>query len=134
MKKVLIFLLLALTTITVSAGNYDYLVILDNNSNATSFASNGLTLSYSGTTLTVTTSSGSSSTFDTKLLSKMYFSSTTTGIAAINAEVDGESVHVFDISGRPRGTFNSVAEAIGKLPKGVYVMKGDQKTIKMTVK
>ena len=42
MKKVLIFLLLALTTITVSAGNYDYLVILDNNSNATSFASNGL--------------------------------------------------------------------------------------------
>ena len=132
MKKVLIFLLLALTTITVSAD--DYLVILDNNSNATSFASNGLTLSYSGTTLTVTTASGSSSTFDTKLLSKMYFSSTTTGIAAINAEVDGESVHVFDISGRPRGTFNSVAEAIGKLPKGVYVMKGDQKTIKMTVK
>ena len=134
MKKVLILFMLALTTIAVKAGSYEYLVIVDNSSNATSFVSDGLTLTYSGTTLTVTPASGSSSTFDTKSLSKMYFSSTTTGLAAINAEVDGGSVQVFDMGGRSYGTFNSITDAIGKLSKGVYVMKGNQKTIKMNVK
>lgn len=76
MKKTLMILLLALTAITVKANDYDYLVILDNSSNATSFVSDGLTLTYNGTTLTVTPASGNAATFDTKSLSKMYFSST----------------------------------------------------------
>ena len=134
MKKTLMILLLALTAITVKADDYDYLVILDNSSNATSFVSDGLTLTYNGTTLTVTPASGNAATFDTKSLSKMYFSSTATGLVSINAEVDGESVQVYDMGGRPYGTYSSVTEALGKLSKGIYVMKGNQKTIKMTVK
>lgn len=78
MKKTLMILLLALTAITVKADDYDYLVILDNSSNATSFVSDGLTLTYNGTTLTVTPTSGNAVTFDTKSLSKIYFSSTAT--------------------------------------------------------
>lgn len=65
MKKTLMILLLALTAITVKADDYDYLVILDNSSNATSFVSDGLTLTYNGTTLTVTPASGNAATFDT---------------------------------------------------------------------
>lgn len=101
MKKTLMILLLALTAITVKADDYDYLVILDNSSNATSFVSDGLTLTYNGTTLIVNPASGNAATFDTKSLSKMYFSSTATGLVSINAEVDGESVLVYDMGGRP---------------------------------
>ena len=133
-KKGLILLLIMIAT-TVKAGDYDYLIIEKNGGEATAFVSDGLTLTYSSSTLTVQPTSGSATTFDLTTLSKMYFSSTgsATGIEALDAMTGQSSVEAFDMGGRSCGSFPSVSDAVKQLPKGIYLMKGQKKTVKVIV-
>ncbi len=133
-KKGLILLLIMIAT-TVKAGDYDYLIIEKNGGETTAFVSDGLTLTYSSSTLTVQPTSGSATTFDLTTLLKMYFSNTgsATGIEALDATTGQGSVEAFDMGGRSCGSFPSVSYAVKQLPKGIYLMKGQKKTVKVIV-
>ena len=111
--------------LTAHADNYAYLTFETTDGAKASVSVEGLTLTISGTTLTVGTQS-----FTLTKLSKMYFSTTdetgTTDISEVmKADLD-EAREIYDLSGKK--IVNS------KLPRGVYIVKTNSRTYKMVVK
>lgn len=132
-KKTAILLLSLFIAAVAQAGDFDYLVIEDQQSATTVFVSDGLTLTYDDAALTVQPVAGDSQTFQLSALKKMFFSnSSATGIESLNATASG-AVDAYDMGGRFCGRFNSLSEAVSQLSKGVYVMKSQVKTFKVMV-
>ncbi len=138
MKHLLTICLFVLSSLTVLAGDYDYIVIEATNGTVTAFTSDGISISFtSGTTTTinVTPSGGSTSQFNAADTKSMYFSSSSTGIENVLAKyLDSEAVEVYNINGNAQGKFESVSDALSKLPKGIYIFKGKTKTFKLITK
>lgn len=132
MKKILSSFILSIFSATIWAGNYDFLVVELSSGKQVSFASAGLTLTYSETAMTVTPASGNASTFTLTDLSKMYFSSASTGIEKIHAVNDGP-VKIFSVDGVQAGTFESLEAARKRLAKGTYVVKSQSGNIKISI-
>ncbi len=122
MKKILLSLLVAMGAVTVQADSYTYLTFETTDGVKTSVSVSSLTLTISGTTLTV-----GSQSFTLSNLSKMYFSTTdeTTGIQSLTDNAD-EAAVIYDLKG------NKIEKS--QMKKGVYIVKTKQGTHKIIVR
>lgn len=124
MKRLLFILMMMTGTLAMQAGDYPYLTFETTDGNKVSVSTESLTLTVSGTTLTAGNQS-----FTLVNLSKMYFSTsdeTTTGISeTVTADLN-EVTDIYDLKG------NKVSKS--QMQKGVYIVKTNKGTFKMTVK
>lgn len=124
----LAFLAVAFTS---NAANYDYLTFQNTDGNQVSMSVNGLKMQIADGNLVATNGEGTM-TFALSNLSKMLFTETS-GIAD-NIISDSKAVTVYNLSGVKIGEYQNVASVQKALDKGVYVVKENDKTYKMTVK
>ena len=124
MKRLLFILMMMTGTLAMQAGDYPYLTFETTDGNKVSVSTESLTLTVSGTTLTAGNQS-----FTLVNLSRMYFSTsdeTTTGISeTVTADLN-EVTDIYDLKG------NKVSKS--QMQKGVYIVKTNKGTFKMTVK
>lgn len=127
--KTLITMILA-GTLSAQAAEYQYLTIEKSDGTATSLTAIGLNIAYSSTQLTATNGT-ETATLALSEVSRMYFSNTkadtATGISTAVNSTTAQETEVYDLSGHrlPQGT---------ALRKGVYIVKENGKTRKVTVK
>jgi len=127
MKKVFLFLIAMIGTLTVQAEDYEYpyLTFVTTDGEKVSISASSLTMTFSSSTLTA-----GSQYFDLSKLSKMYFSttdeSTTTGIKDISSVNLDEATAIYDIQGR------KVTK--DQMRHGIYVVKTNNGTFKVSVK
>ena len=124
MKRLLFILMMMTGALAMQAGDYPYLTFETTDGNKVSVSTESLTLTVSGTTLTAGNQS-----FTLVNLSRMYFSTsdeTTTGISeTVTADLN-EVTDIYDLKG------NKVSKS--QMQKGVYIVKTNKGTFKMTVK
>ena len=125
MKKILLTLLFMVGAMTVQADEYTYLTFETTDGANASVSVSSLTLTISGTTLTA-----GSQSFNLTNLSKMYFSTsdetTITGIQQLKAEALDETTDIYDLQGK------KVTKE--QMRKGAYIIKTKQGTYKIVVK
>ena len=118
MKKFLLTFLWMSLALTVQAEDYPYLTFETIGGQKISVSCSGLSLSVSGTTLTA-----GSETFELVNLSKMYFTADneTTGINEINLDQDEEVQAIYDLQGRKLSDAqNAHGAVIVKTNKGTF--------------
>ena len=124
MKRLMFFLMMMMGTLAMQAGDYPYLTFETTDGNKVSVSTESLTLTVSGTTLTAGNQS-----FTLVNLSRMYFSTSdesTTGISeTVTADLN-EVTDIYDLKG------NKVSKS--QMQKGLYIVKTNKGTFKMTVK
>ena len=124
MKRLLFILMMMTGVLAMQAADYPYLTFETTDGNKVSVSTESLTLTVSGTTLTAGNQS-----FTLVNLSKMYFSTSdesTTGISeTVTADLN-EVTDIYDLKG------NKVSKS--QMQKGVYIVKTNKGTFKMTVK
>ena len=124
MKRLLFILMMMTGTLAMQAADYPYLTFETTDGNKVSVSTESLTLTISGTTLTAGNQS-----FTLVNLSKMYFSTSdesTTGISETMTADLNEVTDIYDLKG------NKVSKS--QMQKGVYIVKTNKGTFKMTVK
>lgn len=125
MKKILLTLLFMVGAMTVQADEYTYLTFETTDGAKASVSVSSLTLTISGTTLTA-----GSQSFNLTNLSKMYFSTsdetTITGIQQLKAEALDETTDIYDLQGK------KVTKE--QMRKGAYIIKTKQGTYKIVLK
>ena len=129
-KKIIMACLMALTSITLQAADYQYLVFTLTDGTTQSITAQDLTLTFTGGNLTA--QSGTESlTIPLTSLTKMAFSNdgSTTGISTISSDgiqTDADA-EVYDLNGRrlPSNT---------TLQRGIYIIKRNGQTTKVKVK
>jgi hypothetical protein len=125
MKRIILFMAMLVGVLTAHADNYAYLTFETTDGAKASVSVEGLTLTISGTTLTVGTQS-----FTLSNLSKMYFSTsdetTTTGISEVMKANLDEATEIYDLQG------HKVSK--DQMRRGVYIVKTNSRTYKMVVK
>ena len=126
MKRRTVMTLLLAGSLAAQATDYQYLTIEKNDGTALSLTAVGLNITYTGTQLTAT-NGYETTTFSLSEISRMYFSNTkeTTGIETTVAEI-AKDAEVYDLNGRRVLASN--------LQKGVYIVKENGKTRKVTIK
>jgi len=125
MKKILATILMMVGIMTASAADYPYLTFETTDGEKISVSVSSLTMTISGTTLTV-----GSQSFTLTNLNKMYFSttdeSTTTGINEIkNVSLD-ECTEIYDMNG--------MKVTRQQMTKGIYIVKTNKGTHKIIMK
>ena len=132
MKKAIILTLLTVLTLGTRAADYEYLVFTLNDGTTQAVTSTNLAISVGNDQLVVTDSNGNTlATFALADLTKMEFSNDGghTGISTISADMltTDDATAIYDMSGRqmPSGA---------QLPKGIYILKNNNRTIKVQIK
>ena len=133
MKKILLLVLLMIGTCASYADDYTYpyLVFETAGGAKTSVAISEGTITIADGQLTI-----GGHTFALSDLSKMYFSTTTTGIAEVAVDDnlnDNGCVDVYDLNGR-KVLSEGDSESLSSLPKGIYIVKSGRKTYKVAIK
>ncbi|MBR0489508.1 MAG: T9SS type A sorting domain-containing protein [Prevotella sp.] len=130
MKKILLFVLLMIGTCASYADDYTYPYLVFE-------TADGTKTSVAVTEMTITIANGQLSvggqTFSLSDLSKMYFSTTTTGIANVNVD-DNSFVDVYDLNGRKVLSNSQLSILNSQLSKGIYIVKSGSKTYKIAIK
>ena len=124
MKRLLFILMMMTGVLAMQAADYPYLTFETTDGNKVSVSTESLTLTVSGTTLTAGNQS-----FTLVNLSRMYFSTSdesTTGISETMTADLNEVTDIYDLKG------NKVSKS--QMQKGVYIVKTNKGTFKMTVK
>ena len=125
MKKIILFMTMMVGVLTAHADSYTYLTFeTTDGAKASVSVSSDVTLTISGTTLTVGTQS-----FTLMNLSKMYFSTsdeTTTGIEEITRATLDEATDIYDLQG------HKVTK--DQMRRGVYIVKTKNRTSKIVMK
>lgn len=130
MKKSLILTLLSILTMGMRAADYQFLVFTMNDGTTQAVTASNIAISISGDNLVVSTTTETLATLPLASLTQMEFSNDgTTGISQITANqltTDADTV-IYDLNGRqmPSGA---------ALPKGVYIVKNQNKTLKVTIR
>ena len=133
MKKILFLILFAGSALSSLAYDYPYLAFQTSNGSVTTVAVESLTLTVSGSSLVATNDDGSV-TLSLSDLSKMYFTTeAATGISNVSSNT-GNEVDVYTIAGIYIGRYSSFASARDRLGSGVYIVKSESRTQKITVK
>ncbi len=130
MRKLLLSLSALASTLTVSADTYPYLSFQTTDGQIQSFATESLTMTYKDGQLTVTTPDGAQ-TLDAAQLTRMFFATEASGIENIPLSADGKT-DVYTTAGIHVGTFATPDEAKKAMQGGIYVIKQNGKTLKMT--
>ena len=113
---------------------YPYLVFETANGTKTSVAVSEMTITIADGQLTV-----GGQSFALSELSKMYFSTTTTGITNVNVD-DNDNLNdngyadVYDLNGRKVLSSSQLSTLNSQLSKGIYIVKSGSKTYKIAVK
>ena len=124
MKRLLFLMMMMMGMLVTQATDYPYLTFETTDGNKISVSTESLTLTISGTTLTAGNQS-----FTLVNLSRMYFSTSdesTTGISETMTADLNEVTDIYDLKG------NKVSKS--QMQKGVYIVKTNKGTFKMTVK
>lgn len=130
MKKTIFLTLLSILTMGMRAADYQYLVFTMNDGTTQAVTASNIAISISGDNLVVSTTTETLATLPLASLTQMEFSNDgTTGISQITANqltTDADTV-IYDLNGRqmPSGA---------ALPKGVYIVKNQNKTLKVTIR
>ena len=142
MKRIYLSLMLLLGVTTASAQNYDYLILQENSGNATGLKIDGLELTFDKGNLVAQNAEGTK-TIALADMQKMYFSSNPTSVGSVtngdvkdlvtvengtlkvNAPADAK-VAVYSVDGRQVKP--------GKLTTGTYVVRVNNKSVKVLVK
>ncbi len=130
MKKVLISAAAGLIALSsYAADNYKYLSFQRTDGTTVQVDASGAEITYADGVVTV---SSSSDTFSINFaeLSKMYFTSEATGVAAVEVANDF-IIQVYSTAGVALGSFSSLQEAQSQLGSGVYVIKSGDATAKI---
>lgn len=131
MKKAIILTLLSVITLNTRAADYEYLVFTLSDGTKQAVTASNLNISVSNGQLVVSNSDGTSlATFTLTDLTSMEFSNDdSTGISTFVADrlTTDDSTVIYDMNGRqmPRNA---------QLPKGVYILKNNNRTIKVQIK
>jgi|GEM_PF-590363 hypothetical protein len=137
MRKLLLVFLFLSGIMTVSADEFNYLTFARNDGTMKSISIDNLKLSFAGGNVVAATGD-ETLTMPLSDLAKMFFAAT----AAEEGEVDGISeltetsgtVSVYTVSGTFAGSFANASQAHSQLAKGLYVVKTNGRTYKMTVR
>ena len=130
MKKTIILTLLCVFAMTTMAADYTYLVFTLSDGSTKAVTASNLNISFTADNLVATNGSETLATLPLASLSSMEFSNDgTTGISQISADqliTDANTV-IYDINGRqmPQGA---------SLPKGIYILKNNNRTLKVTIR
>lgn len=137
MKKWTISLLAAMA-IEAQAGDYvyRYLVVTDVQGNSTSVVTDGLRFTISDGNLVAVNNEGNF-TFTLGQLASMTFSetatNTTTAVDALPV-TQATTIEAYSLGGARIGCFNSMSQLKNTLAKGVYIVKQNGITKKVTIK
>lgn len=123
MRRNLLFLFVAMSTLSLHAEDYTYLTFETIDGAKTSVPATSLTLTISGTTLTVGDQS-----FTLSNLSKMYFSASneTTGVNTLTLDDWNTVTDIYDLKGQ------KISKS--EMKNGVYIVKTQKGTFKVAVK
>ena len=131
MKKTILMILLCIfSSLTMRAGDYQYLVFTLSNGTTQAVTATDLSIAFTGDNLVATSGNETLATLPLSTLASMEFSTDgTTGISQISADqliTDGNTV-IYDMQGRqmPQGV---------ALPKGVYIVKNNNRTLKVNIR
>ena len=130
MKKTIILTLLTFLTLGTRAGDYQYLVFTLTDGTTKAVTANGLTITFTDGNLVAASGGETLATLPLSSLTQMEFSTDgTTGIEGINADtlITDSATAIYDMNGRqmPSGS---------ALPKGVYIVKTQNRTLKVNIK
>ena len=129
-KKTILLTLLSILTMGMRAADYQYLVFTMNDGTTQAVTASNIAISISGDNLVVSTTTETLATLPLASLTQMEFSNDgTTGISQITANqltTDADTV-IYDLNGRQMPTGAA-------LPKGVYIVKNQNKTLKVTIR
>ena len=130
MKKTMLMILLCILSIGMRAGDYQYLVFTLSNGTTQAVTAANLSIAFTGDNLVATSGNETLATLPLSTLASMEFSTDgTTGISQISADqliTDGNTV-IYDMQGRQM--LQGAA-----LPKGVYIVKNNNRTLKVNIK
>ena len=135
MKKIMLTLALMMAiAMNAAADNYYSYLILENSDGTTlSYVANELEITFSDGNLIVS-QNGTATSHPLSSLSKMFFSNSTSSIQSADEEKTAETGEVFDLQGRRVAAQMRLADINRQLPKGVYIVKNGEKSVKFTVK
>ncbi len=134
MKKTIILLLLILGAVSMNAEDYQYLTFVDNSGTAKSYTALGLEITFSGGNAVVTNGT-ESGTYSLDNLNRMFFSNDKDVANAIQAiTADTAAMHIYTTSGVFVGEYRDTSSLSGMLPQGIYIIKQNGKTRKISVR
>lgn len=130
MKKAVFLTLFAALVTGAQAADYNYLVFTLTDGSTQAVASANLSITFDNGQLTATSGSSTLATVPLASLAKMEFSNTgTSGISTISTDqlTIGDATDIYDLNGHqlPKGS---------QLSRGIYILKGNGRTIKVQVK
>ena len=129
-KSILMIMLCIFSSLTMRAGDYQYLVFTLSNGTTQAVTATDLSITFTGDNLVATSGNETLATLPLSMLASMEFSNDdTSGIESVSVNqltTDSNTV-IYDLNGRqmPQGT---------TLPKGVYILKNSNKTIKVNIR
>ena len=125
------------TATTAIAASIESLIIQQNDGTMHTFNLYGeedynvpITITFENGNL-IASQNGQQTTLELSSLSKMFFGATT---SILTISDGSETADVFDIQGRRVATKMHLKDLQDRLPKGVYIVKNGDKTVKMTIK
>ena len=131
MKKILLSFLLLLGAATISkAQTYPYLSVQTTEGEVQTLSVDGLTMSVADGQMTFANGETSVSVALSSL-AKMYFASSATGVKELTST--NSPVEVYAVDGHRVGKFASLGVAVSGLRSGVYVVKSNDVTLKISV-
>lgn len=139
MKKTIILTLLCIvSSISMRAADYQYLVFTMNNGSTLAVTATDLTISFANDNLIATSGNETLATLPLVTLASMEFSNDkgTTAINVVSADgavldvnsiITDANTAIYDMQGRmmPQGS---------ALPKGTYIVKNNNRTIKVNIR
>mgnify|MGYP004451793969 FL=1 len=132
MKRTLISMLTLLAVTAASADNYSYLAFQTADGSTRSIGVESLEMTFSDGKL-IASNGTESLEISVADLSRMFFSSEATAIKDISLDADSP-VKVYTVEGVCVGSYDSMASASANMGKGVYIVKGEKTTHKITVR
>lgn len=130
MKKTILMILLCILATRMQAGDYQYVVFTLNNGTTQAVTATNLSITFTSDNLVATSGNETLATLPLSTLTSMEFSTDgTTGISQITADqlITDDNTVIYDMQGRqmPQGA---------ALPKGVYIVKNNNRTFKVNIR
>lgn len=132
MKRTLISMLTLLAVTAASADNYSYLAFQTADGSTRNIGVESLEMTFSDGKL-IASNGTESLEISVADLSRMFFSSEATAIKDISLDKDSP-VKVYTVEGVCVGSYDNMAGASANMGKGVYIVKGEKTTHKITVR
>jgi len=129
-KTILLAMLCIVSSLSMRAGDYQYMVFTLSDGTTQAVTATNLTIAFAGNNLVATSGNETVATIALSELTSMEFSTDgTTGISQINVNqlVTDDNTVIYDMQGRqmPQGA---------ALPKGVYIVKNNKRTLKVNIR